>query len=78
MKSLRTPFFDFSQMALCGESRLATASGEFLALYTARGEAVLDGRRVAEGTSILLPPSSTCELFGSDSVLFLTRFKGGE
>ena len=75
-KSLRTPFFDFSQMALCGESRLATASGEFLALYTARGEAVLDGRRVAEGTSILLPPGSTCALFSDDAHLFLTRFRG--
>ena len=77
-KSLRTPFFDFSQMALCGESRLATASGEFLALYTARGEAVLDGRRVAEGTSILIPPSSTCALFSDDAHLFLTRFRGTE
>ena len=77
-KSLRTPFFDFSQMALCGESRLATASGEFLALYTARGEAVLDGRRVAEGTSILLPPGSTCALFSNDAHLFLTHFRGTE
>ena len=74
-KSLDTPFFKFSQEHVLGASILSTRADEFLALYTAKGEIDLDGKRVLEGTSILLPPSSTCELFGSDLVLFLTRFK---
>ena len=51
-------------------------SDEFLALYTARNEIDLDGKRVLEGTSVLLPPSSTCDLFATDSLLLQTRFKG--
>lgn len=74
-KSLDTPFFKFSQERVLGASILSTHADEFLALYTAKGEIDLDGKRILEGTSILLPPSSTCELFGSDSILFLTRFK---
>ena len=35
----------------------------------------LDGRHVIEGTSVLIPPSSTCELSATDSILFLTRFE---
>lgn len=77
-KSLDTPFFKFSQERVLGASILSTRADEFLALYTAKGEIDLDGKRILEGTSILLPPGSTSELFGSDSVLFLTRFKGGE
>lgn len=74
-KSLDTPFFKFSQERVLGASVLSTRADEFLALYTAKGEIDLNGKRVLEGTSILLPPGSTCELFGSDSILFLTRFK---
>ena len=75
-KSLDTPFFRFSQGRVSGASSvLSTRADEFLALYTAKGEIDLDGKRILEGTSVLLPPSSTCELFGSDSILFLTRFK---
>ena len=74
-KSLDTPFFRFSQKPVRGAEILTTASDEFLALYTAKGEIDLNGKRVMERTSVLIPPSSTCELFGSDSVLFLTRFK---
>ena len=74
-KSLDTPFFKFSQERVLGASILSTRADEFLALYSAKGEIDLDGKRILEGTSVLLPPSSTCELFGSDSVLFLTRFK---
>ena len=74
-KSLDTPFFKFSQEHVLGASILSTRADEFLALYTAKGEIDLDGKRILEGTSVLLPPSSTCELFGSDSILFLTRFR---
>ena len=74
-RSLDTPFFKFSQEHALGVSIHSTRADEFLALYTAKGEIDLDGKRVLEGTSILLPPSSTCELFGSDSILFLTRFR---
>ena len=76
-KSLDTPFFKFSQEHVLGASILSTCADEFLALYTAKGEIDLDGKRVMEQTSVLIPPSSTCELFGSDSILFLTRFKEG-
>ena len=55
---------------------LSTRADEFLTLYTAKGEIDLDGKRVMERTSVLIPPSSTSELFGSDSILFQTRFKG--
>ena len=74
-KSLDTPFFKFSQERVLGASILSTRADEFLALYTAKGEIDLDGKRILEGTSVLLPPGSTCELFGSDSILFLTRFR---
>lgn len=74
-KSLDTPFFKFSQEHVLGASILSTRADEFLALYTAKGEIDLDGNRVMERTSVLIPPSSTCELFGSDSILFLTWFK---
>ena len=73
-RSLDTPFFKFSQEHVLGASILSTRADEFLALYTAKGEIDLDGKRVMERTSVLIPPSSTCELFGSDSILFLTRF----
>ena len=75
-KSLDTPFFKFSQERVLGSSILSTLADEFIALYTAKGEIDLDGKSVLEGTSVLLPPGSICELFGSDSILFLTRFKG--
>ena len=74
-KSLDTPFFRFSQEHVLGASILSTRADEFLALYTAKGEIDLDGKRILEGTSVLLPPGSTCELFGSDSILFMTRFR---
>ena len=74
-KSLDTPFFKFSQERVLGASILSTRADEFLAFYTAKGEIDLDGKRILEGTSVLLPPFSTCELFGSDSILFMTRFK---
>ena len=74
-KSLDTPFFRFSQMPVRGAEVLSTGEGEFLALYTARNEIDLDGQRVVEGTSVLIPPSSACGLFGTDSLLFATRFK---
>ena len=73
-KSLDTPFFKFSQERVLGASILSTHADEFLALYTAKGEIDLDGKRVMERTSVLISPSSTCELFGSDSILCLTRF----
>ena len=75
-KSLDTPFFRFSQRPVRGAEILSTGPDEFLALYTARNEIDLDGKRIIEGTSVLIPPSSACEFFASDSILFLTRFKG--
>lgn len=75
-KSLDTPFFKFSQRQVHGAEILTTSSDEFLALYTARNEIDLDGTRILEGTSVLIPPSSTCDLFATDSLLFETRFKG--
>ena len=62
-------------MPVRGAEVLSTGEGEFLALYTARNEVDLDGRRVIEGTSVLIPPSSACDLSATDSLLFLTRFK---
>ena len=75
-KSLDTPFFRFSQERVLGASTLSARADEFLALYTAKGEIELDGKRLLEGTSVLLPPGSTCEISASDSLLFVTRFKG--
>ena len=74
-KSLDTPFFRFSQMPVRGSEILSSGPDEFLALYTARNGIDLDGGRVDEGTSVLIPPSSTCELSATDSILFLTRFE---
>ena len=74
-KSLDTPFFRFSQMPVRGAEVLSTGEGEFLALYTARNEIDLDGQRVVEGSSVLIPPSSSCGLSGTDSLLLATRFK---
>ena len=74
-KSLDTPFFRFSQLLVRGAEVLSTGEGEFLALYAARNEIDLDGQRVTEGTSVLIPPSSACELSAADSLLFATRFK---
>ena len=74
-RSLDTPFFKFSQEHVLGASILSTRADEFLVLYTAKDEIDLDGKRILEGTSVLFPPSSTCELFGSDSILFLTWFR---
>lgn len=75
-KDVDTPFFRFSQMPVHGAEVLVTEPGEFLALYTARNDVDLDGRRTVEGTSVLIPPSSTCTLFATDSLVFLTRFRG--
>ena len=75
-RSLDTPFFRFSQMPVRGAEILSTGADEFLALYTARNGIDLDGKCVIEGTSVLIPPSSTCDLFASDSILLVTRFKG--
>ena len=75
-KSLDTPFFKFAQMPVRGSEVLSSGPDEFLALYTARNGVELDGNRISEGTSVLLPPGSTCELSASDSLLFVTRFNG--
>ena len=60
----------------------AVKSGRFEELLVRHGakfgERNLEGKRVMERMSVLIPPSSTCELFATDSLLFLTRFKGGE
>ena len=74
-KLIDTSFFNFSQRPVRGAEILSTEAGEFLALYVAYNEIDLDGNRIAEGMSVLIPPLSTCELFASDSILFLTRFK---
>ena len=74
-KSLDTPFFRFSQERVSGTLVLSTRADEFLAVYTAQGEIDLDGKRVMERTSVLIPPGSTCELSSSGSTLLETRFK---
>jgi len=73
-KSLKTPFFDFSQLAVDGEQKLSTGADEFLALFTARGSAKIDGETIAEGTSTLLPPNTACTVVASNARLFMTRF----
>lgn len=72
--SLRTPFFDFSQMTLGGEGCFETGSGEFLALFAARGEVDVDGRVVGEGMSLLVPPSASCRVAANGSHVLVTRF----
>lgn len=76
--SLRTPFFDFSQMTLCGESRLETGPDEFLALFTAKGDVTLDGQVVGESASRLLSPGSSCLLASHRAHVFVTRFLKGK
>jgi len=73
-KALKTPFFDFSQLALRGESRLVSGPGEFLVLYTAQGDVAVDGKDVAEGASFLLPPNASCRVEARDAHVLLTRF----
>lgn len=72
--SLKTPFFNFSQMTLCGDGCLSTAKGEFLAIFTAKGEMTIDGEIVKEGTSLLIPPEDACLVNANKAHLFLTRF----
>lgn len=66
--------------ASAADVEAAVKSGRFeelLVRHEAKfGEMNLEGKRVMERTSVLIPPFSTCELFGSDSILFQTRFKG--
>lgn len=76
VRSLETPFFDFSQMAVCGEKRFSAGSGEFVALYVARGEVAIDGVNRGEGSSILLPQDSSCAIAADDAHVFMTRFNG--
>jgi len=76
VQSLKTPFFDFSQMTVCGERRLSAGSGEFAALYVARGEVATDGVMREEGTSVLLPPDSSCSIAADGAHVFVTHFKG--
>ena len=72
--SLKTPFFDFSQLPLAGERRLTTGPGEFLALFTAKGDVMVDGEVVREGSSRLLPPGSSCLVRAASAHVFVTRF----
>ena len=74
-REVECPLFNFEQVDLDGEMRLATGSGEFLALFVVRGEAVLDGRPVAPETSVLLPPGAACVLGGNAAHVLLTRFR---
>ena len=73
--SLRTPFFDFSQVDVRGTERLATGPDEFLAVFAATESVDLDDQRLERGTSALLPPSSAAALVGTDARVFLTRFR---
>jgi len=73
-QSLKTPFFDFSQLKVIGEQKLSTGVNEFLALFTAKGDVTIDGEAVPEGTSTLLPPNAVCAVVAADACLFVTRF----
>jgi len=73
-QELKTPFFDFSQKLLRGESRIESSADEFLALFTARGDVQIGGKPVKEGTSVLLPPGTSCQVTTDAAHLFLTRF----
>lgn len=57
---------------------LASKTEPDLAAKTLLGSRATKGwvTRILEGTSVLIPPSSTCDLFATDSLLFETRFKG--
>ena len=57
-----------------GTTALMTAAGEgYLAVYVARGEAVLGGRKIPAGTSFLMLPGSVAGISGDDAVLLQTR-----
>jgi len=73
-ESLKTPFFDFSQKTVCGEERLTAESGEFVAVYAARGAIAVDGVVREEGSSVLLSPSSSCTLAADGAHVFVTHF----
>jgi len=73
-RSLKTPFFDFSQLCLSEEREFSAPAGECLALFTVRGEVMVDARPVAEGTSLLLTSGESCRIEASDALIFLTRF----
>jgi len=74
VRKLKTPFFDFSQVKVCGEQAFSVGADEFLALFTARGDVTVDGETLKEGTSTLLPPNALCNVTASDAHLFVTRF----
>jgi len=73
-KTLRTPFFEFSQARIRGELEFAAGADEFLALFSARGGMSLDGEAVSEGSSALLPPGAACRVAAADARVFVTRF----
>ena len=73
--SLDTPYFAFSQINVRGSEEFRIGPDEFVALFAARGEVDVEGRRMIEGASVLMPPNSTCRLCAADSVVFATRFK---
>jgi len=75
VESLKTPFFDFSQRTVRGEERLTAGSGEFVAVYAARGTISADGMVRAEGDSVLLPPGSSCAIVADGARVFVTRTK---
>jgi len=74
VKSLKTPFFGFSQLTVCGDHFLSANCGEFLAVFTAKGCVTVDGEAVGEGRSFLLPPESSCFVAAKEAHLFVTRF----
>ena len=73
-RSLDTPFFRFAQEDVRGTTTLSSGPDGFLAIFTARGEVELDGRRIPAETSVLLPPGASCVLAASDAHLLTTRF----
>ena len=73
-EALETPYFRFSRLIVRGKTDLSAGTDEYLAVFAARGDVIVGGRPVREGTSILLPPSTGDAFAAEDSVLFLTRF----
>ena len=72
LNAVACPFFRFDKVELNGREEIATDGG-FCVLYAARGGFTLDGRKIAEGQSVLAADCSSLSIEGENALVFLTR-----
>ena len=73
-KSATTPYFDFSQLHLTGETEISSANS-YLVIYVASGKIVFNGRVLGSGENFLLLPNTSAVLRGDGAILLRTAIK---